>query len=212
MLGWILRTLGSVAGVVDETVRKWVGALISGVYGFVHSIFTLVGTAWDDVFGAAYALAHNVADFVRAVYERFYYLSYIVLRGIVNWANKLIGEVLKYAQEVYHYAITEFDRLRHDIATWLDDLRHWVVLDIWDPIWRTLSPAWTWITHEGTALWHYLTHPADLVDLLWNFLLVKIEKEAWTAGKLLGRFFLSLIVHNLRTFVLLLEDIVDSVF
>lgn len=212
MWNWITRVLGGAVGVVDETIRRWVGGLISGVFGFIHAVFHLVGGAYDDVLNGTEWLAAEVASFVREVYGKFQWIVHIALQDIIRWADNFIRLVLRYAEDVYRIVLHEFDLLRHDIAHWLDDLRHWVITDIWDPIVRVLDVAYHWVTHEGALVYHYITHPADLIDLLWEALLVKIEREAWNIGKLLGRFFLSLIIHNLKMFVLLLEDIVDAVF
>lgn len=211
MWGWIVRVIGNAAGAVDDTIRKWVGALISGVFGFIHTVFGLVGSAWGDMFGAAEWLWGSAGRFAWACYAKFYHILRIAIPDVIRWADKFIHGVWTYAINVFHWTIREFDTLRHDIAHWLDNLRHWVVIDVWDPLFRSLLGAWHWITHEGATLWHYLTHIAQLVDLFWDALLAKIEREAWTAGRLLGRFFMSLIVHHIHEFVILLEDIVDAI-
>lgn len=211
MWSWITGVLGLATGAVDDTVRRWVGALISGVFGFIHNIFGLVGGAWIDMFKAAAWLWGSAGRFAYATWLKFYHILKVVIPDVVRWADKFIHNVWTYAIDVFHWTIHALDVLRHDIAHWLDLLRQWVVHDIWNPIWRTLAPAWKWITHEGYALWNLVTHPALLVDWIWNHLLLKIEREAFIAGKLLGRFFLSLILHNLRAFLVLIEDIIDSV-
>ena len=211
MWGWITRVIGGAAGIVDETIRRWIGGLIAGVFGFIHSVFGLVGDAWLDMWRAADVLWRYAGDFAYATYVKLSHILRIVIPDVVRWADKFIHGVWTYAINVFHWAIKEFDRLRHDIAHWLDNLRHWVVIDVWDPLFRSLLSAWHWIHHEGMTLWYYLTHPDKFIDLIWNHLLAKIEHEAWNATKLLGRFFLSLFVHHIRQFVILLEDILDAI-
>jgi len=43
-------------------------------------------------------------------------------------------------------------------------------------------------------------------------LLAQLERDAWKIGRLLGKFFLGLIVHNLKMFVIVIEDILMAVF
>lgn len=211
MWGWIRRAYDSVAGKIDDTVRHWVHDLINGVYGFIHTVFHYVAAAWVTLWHDVYDTVIHVARFMQQAEGAIWDLWFHILPHIVRWAWHEILVGVAFTRAVWHWTAVEFDRLRHDIAHWLDDLRRWVIQDIWAPIWRTLGPAWHWITHEGDTLWHYLTHPAELVDLLWDYLLAKMEREAWRAGKILGRFFLALIVHNMRTFALLLEDILNAI-
>jgi hypothetical protein len=211
MWGWIKHVIGVAAGAVDDTVRHWVADLISGVFGFIHTVFGLVGHAWIDIFHAAEWVEKGLLHLGLETYLDLWHILKRVIPDVIHWANVFIHNVWRYAQDVFHWAVREFDFIRHWVAALVQDVRRWVVRDIWSPIWRTLNPVWRWVTHEGATLWHYLTHPAALVDLLWNHLLVKMEREAWVAGRLLGRFFLSLVIHHVKTFAILIEDIVDAI-
>lgn len=211
MWTWIVTTLGLAGNVVPDTIRRWVGDLISGVFGFVHSIFNFVGHAWTDLYRAAAWLYTGVIHLAIETYADFYHILRVVIPDVLRWANKFIHDVWRYAIDVFHWTIRQIDFLKHWILWLIDHLRAWVIHNVWDPIWHTLYPVWQWVIHEGAALWHLVTHPALLVDWIWDHLLVKIEREAWTAGRLLGRFFLSLIVHNIKTFAILIEDIVDAI-
>jgi hypothetical protein len=208
---WIKHVIGIASGYVDETVRRWVSDLINGVFGFLHTIFGYVGHAWLGMFNAAKWLYTGVVHLAIETYADFYHVLRVVIPGVVRWANKFIHDVWTYAINVFHWTVKQFDWFRHWVAALLDALRRWIIHNIWDPIWHALYPVIHWVMHEGATLWHYLTHPDQLVDLLWNHLLVKIEREAWTAGRLLGRFFLSLVIHNVKTFAVLMEDIVNAI-
>lgn len=211
MFGWLSRIFASAAGAIDDVVRHWVHDVITGLYGFLHTIFSFVGDAWIRLYRDVAGWYEEEGRFIGEAVRAFGDLWIYVIPRVIGWAARELASLLKFAESILHWAISEFDRLRHDIARWLDDLRHWIITDIWDPIWRTLKPAWDWITHEGATLWFYLTHLDKFWDLIWNDFLVKVEKEAWRAGKILGRFFLSLILHNLHTFTALLEDILNAV-
>jgi hypothetical protein len=72
--------------------------------------------------------------------------------------------------------------------------------------------VYRWINHEGWLVFHYISHPSLLVELIWRDIILKLEHEAWNVAEVLGRFFLSLIVRNLKHFVMIVEDIFDAVF
>lgn len=211
MWTWIVNVLGLAGNVIPDTIRKWVSDLVTGIFGFIHTVFHLVGDGWLDVVHGASWLYTGIVNLAAETYLTLWHIVRALIPDVIRWADKFIHQVWAYAIVVFHWAAHEFDLIRHWVAALLDALRHWVITDIWTPIWRTLAPAWHWITHEGLALWNLVTHPALLVDWIWLHLLAKIEHEAWTAGRVLGRFFLSLVVHNIRTFAILIEDIVDAV-
>lgn len=211
MLNWLKNVLGLATNVIDETIRRWVSDLISGIFGFLHTVFGLVGNAWADMFHAAEWLYGGILHLGNEVYETLWHILRKVLPDIVRWLDRFINDVWHYAQDVFHWAMQEFARIEHWVLALIDDVRRWVINDIWEPIWDTLAPAWTWITHEGLSLWNLVMHPGDLVDWIWNHILLKIEREAWNAARFLGRFFLSLIVHNIKTVAVLFEDILDAI-
>lgn len=211
MWGWISKVLGLGIHVIDETVRQWVGDLISGVFGFIHTVFGLVGHAWLDMFNAGRWLYTGVARLGVETFQTLWHIVRQLIPEVIRWATYWIHRLDNFIRWVVHWAAHEFDVIRHWVAALFDAFRRWVIEDVWSPIWRTLAPAWRWITHEGLALWNLVMHPGLLVDWIWEHLLAKIEREAWNAGRLLGRFFLSLIVHNVKTFAVLIEDIVDAI-
>ena len=211
MWGWISKVLGLGIHVIDDTVRQWVGDLISGVFGFIHTVFGLVGHAWGDMFHAGKWLYLGVARLGVETYQTLAKIIKQIIPDVIHWATYWVHRLGRFIEEVFHWAAHEFDVIRHWVAALFDAFRKWVINDVWSPIWRTLTPVFRWVTHEGATLWYFLTHPAAFVDLIWTHLLVKLEREAWNAGRLLGRFFLSLVVHNLRTFFLLIEDVIDAI-
>lgn len=211
MWGWITKLFDSVAGAIDETVRRWVHDLIAGLYGFLHTIFGNVVKGWEYFWNAARNLRAGLNRLADEAWQTFYHLYRFVVPTIIKWAELYFATLRKFTLEVWQWAERTAAALIARIIATARDLQKWVVNDIWNPIWHILTQAWDWILHEGATAWHYITHPADLVDLIWENLIIKLEKESWNVGARLGRFSISLIVHNLRTFVLLVEDIIDAI-
>lgn len=80
-----------------------------------------------------------------------------------------------------------------------------------DDVARGFHDLYTWVDREGREVWYYISHPGKLVDLIWDDLISKLEGDAWNVGDKLGKFLLSLILHNIKRFALLVEDIVHAV-
>jgi hypothetical protein len=198
-------------GAVDNTVRTWVRDLVSGLYGFLHMIFGDVGTAWDNLQTAALNLWHGLERFSRYVSEAFSVLFRVVIPHVIRDYLTRIATVLKYARDIFDYVVREIARVVHLISASIQSLWQLVLRDVYRPLLASLTSAWHWITHEGAIVWFYVSHPDKLTDLLWQHLIAKLEREAWNVSALLGKFFLSLVIRNLKRLALLIEDILDAV-
>ncbi len=211
MLGWLHRAWSWGVNNVGDPVASWVRDLFHGVWGFLHTIFGHVIDAWPFMWHAFRNIWRMFDSFATWVGWLFKYLYQVWIPRLYHVLLRLYHNVLKYAQTVYHWAVRMFDWFKHWVSKLIDAVRTWVINDIWKPLYRSLLAVWHWINHEGSILWYYITHPDKLVDLVWDALIAKLETEAWNIGGKLGRFSLALIVHNLRRFLLLLEDIVNAV-
>jgi hypothetical protein len=211
MFGWIDRWfVHPVASAIND-VLNIVHSVIRGVYGFIHGLNNILWYAWGDVYNGAVSIWKGARAFAAATYHRFIHLYRSVipyLESYTHWVLTLLGKVIGEARtflynlilSTYHWALATFD------AT-----RKWAVNEIWNPLFKSLTSAWQWLTHEGATMWHYFTHLADLAEVLFWHILQSLENHAWDAGKLLGRFFMSLFWHNRVRFLTLLEDILDAI-
>ena len=211
MFGWLRRVFDSGVGRIESTVLHWVTDLVTGVYSFLHTIFHDTGVAWNYLTDNAKLAWRELKSLAHEVVHGLYWIVKVLIPDLAKWAGNEFKRIEHYILSVYHTVLRLIDNAVKYAEYLVKAAEHWVITDIWDPIWRTLSQAWHWVTHEGDTLWHYLTHIGEFVDLFWDALLIKIEREAWNAGKLLGRFFISLIVHHVRMFATLIEDIVDAI-
>lgn len=198
-------------GAVDNTVRGWVRDLINGLYGYLHMIYGDVGSAWFHLEGAALDYWRALTSFAGSVLASFAHLFKVLIPAIISEYRKLFTEAENFIKTVYDDALKGLDRVTHLIASTADALWQTILRDVWRPLLGSLTDAWTWIKHEGATAWYYISNPAKLVDLIWLYLIAKLEREAWIIGSLLGKFFLSLIIHNLKRLALLIEDILNAV-
>lgn len=211
MFGWIDRWFVHPIASAISDVLNLIHSVIRGVYGFIHDLHSILWYAWGDVWASAKDLWAGLRALSYAAYHGFIRvikILYPYLYDYAHWVLVLLGKVIDDAKRLLLSAI---DNLYHWALTVFDATRKWAINDIWDPLFKSLTTAWHWLTHEGATMWHYFTNLADFAELLFLHLLASLEKHAWDAGKLLGEFFLSLIVHNLMRFVTLMEDIVDAI-
>jgi hypothetical protein len=149
---------------------------------------------------------------------------------VVGWVHDLINGVFGFLHSIFGFVIAGWNTFFNTIRSWADSVGHfmgevadafvyiwrvwwvktyrWIMHDIVDP----LLKAWDWLRHEGAILWYYITHPAELVAYIYDDIILRIEKLAWSTAEKLGEFFLALIIKNLKTLLHVIEDIVDAVF
>jgi hypothetical protein len=126
--------------------------------------------------------------------------------AVATWVHALIHGLYLFLSTIFGDVGKAWDDLVKDGELFLS-----AVDVLGDTVYDSLHDLYTWVNKWGKELVGWIEHPSTLVDFLWDDLLVKIENEAWTAGEKLGKFFLSLMLHNLKRFATLLEDILDAV-
>lgn len=211
MFGWIESIFRRGASAVSGAVSDLIHLAVRGLYAFLHGVFGLVSNAWSLYYNDAVSLWAGGRRFAGVVYQKFIWvLKHLVpyLESYTKWVLTILRKALDAAVRLLSKAVND---LYHTLLVLLDATRKWAVNNIFKPLLAFINQAWHWITHEGATVWHYFTHLADMAKLLMPWLIAELERVAWDAGKKLGTFFLSLIVHNLVRFATLMEDIIDAV-
>lgn len=211
MFGWIDRIWHWGAANIGGPVVDFIRDVLHGLWGFLYSIFGNVSDAWNDMFTAGHWLWRMAIDFSHAVWFRFYHLLRIFIPEIIKYFERLFDSVRRLAEWIIRWIAARVEWLIHKIETEIAFVIKWVRDNIWLPLLRDIRIAWNWITTFGKVVWFYISHPDKLVDLIWDFLIAKLETEAWNIGHLLGNFFLGLVLHNIKRFALLIEDIIMAV-
>lgn len=148
------------------------------------------------------------AGWVHDLINGLYSFLHVIFGGVISEWNKLYGAAKSFADNFREFAsavANAWHYLWH--VYWPEFLRY---LD--NEIVAPLKTAYQWVINEGRVVWHYIQNPDDLVELIWDSILKKLETSAWDTGEKLGSFFLSLILRNLDKVLTLAEDILDAVF
>jgi len=211
MFGWLSRVFNWGVSNIGGAIIDFIRDVINGVWGVLNTLHGNVSEAWGDMFAAGYWLWQQTGKFGEAILTKLYHLYRTIIPAIIRWARRELNALNIFITKVLRWADREFRIVIKFINRVINDVRIWVIRDIYRPLFGSLEKAWHWIFNEGATLWYYLTHLDKFIDLIWDYLLAKIEAEAWNAGKILGKFFLSLFLHNIRRFALLLEDIIMAV-
>lgn len=80
MLNWFRRAFDTVTGGVDRAVVTLIHVVISGLYAFLHIIFSGVLTAWDDLVKVAENFRKMLDAWIGDVERRF--------SEVYGWLNK----------------------------------------------------------------------------------------------------------------------------
>ena len=211
MFGWIEGIFSRAANTVDSAVRALVHAAIRGIYGFLHSIFGAVIRGWSRFYGDVTGYARHELEWAREVYNalvRLFRHLIPFLNNRITVVNITINNRITNVTRVLQHNITvETQQRKASILS----LLAWIIAHILRPFLAFSAMVTHWLTHEGAMMLHYFTHLAEFAELLFWWIVHSLEKHAWDAAKVLGEFFLALLVHNLKRVALLLEDIIHAV-
>lgn len=205
VFGWALTAVGG----PDISVLHDV---VHGVWGWISRVFGHVGKAWHNMFNAGgwihLALAHFGLESLAAVWD----IIFIRIPRVVSWAWNHLQRLWVFATRIADNLKRAIIDLILRIAVAVHNAIRWVRDHVWVPLKALIDTALKWIRTAGELVFYYITHPDKLAALIFDSLIALLEREAWNIGDKLGKFFLALIVHNLRHFVNLLEDILMAVF
>lgn len=201
MLGLLGRALNAVTGSVAAVWHKVVG-LVTAVYSFIDRE---IGLVERDV-------AHAYDWAVNGVREAFHDVAVVY-----DWARSALAADFR---DLYHYALTGLNDVRRllddwvrNVSSWVDtfrawvihtfdDFTHWVVSDIWDPIWRTLNAIVNWVEHEGASIWDLVTHPEKLFAWIASYVW-----KAWL--DILKQWAIPITTYILKQSISLVPDVLD---
>jgi hypothetical protein len=211
MFGWIEGVFGRVGNAISGAVKDFVHLLIRGVYGFLHDVFHMVWNAWNFFWNATVMLWKGARAFSIAVYHGFIRLFKIIIPWLTNYIRWVYHTVVHLVYVLIQQLTAIVTHNYHLMLSIFDAFRKWVINSIWNPLFKSLTNAWHWLTHEGATMWHFFTNLAAFAELLFWHILHSLESHAWDAGKFLGDFFLALVVHNIVRFATLIESVIDAV-
>lgn len=211
MPGWLSGLLGIFTGPLNALWNAVVN-VVATVYNWLQQ---QVDSVYHDVLSAydyASRLGGYIESFVGQVYNAFVQWVDREFGNVINWASGEIGDVEHYAENVLNWASNAIGAVERWVTGLLNDLRQWVIQDIWSPLARDLSTALTWIGREGAYVYTLLTHPELLAQFLIAYLL-----SAWLTltrryAKPLVAWFLGSWKQFTPDIVSVLEDIISSLF
>ena len=163
---------------------------LANAVGRAGSAVSSAVTGWvHAVIAGVYSFLHSIFGDVRGAWRDF-----------VTGALLLRNALDDFGSEVARGFELLFEK-------WIPGIIKWVT----NTVYKLALDAWHWITTDGAKIYYYITHPAALVDLIFDALLAEIENTAWDTAEKLGSFSVALIWKNLPKFLALIEDILDAI-
>lgn len=210
----MLSFLSGLANLITGDIKaivKWITKALAAVYSYLDKEFT---AAWNEAVQAAnYALElyRSAIAFAQSILTYAQYIVTVTIPGIIHWASNALDTLTKYAQDVYNWAAKQVDQLAHVIASGLDDLRSWVVSNIYRPLYDSLSGALHWIAHEGSTAYTLVTHPDKLASILAEYVWSQWAVLMKRYGRQIGRWLIADLVHLAGPLIDVLEEIIAGI-
>lgn len=211
MLDWIKKAFKAAAGVVPEAIREWVYQQVYAVFSFLGTIVNHVASAWSTMFKFADNLWHALDSFGISVYNFLYKVVKVMIPNVIDWAFREIGKLQSWAWGYISTLLRALDSLRQYLLAQVESVVRWINEKIWTPLMAEVKSLWATLQKWGYTAYWYVTHPQALADLLLQYLLVSLQKSAWTVARVMGEFIFKTVMANIPRFATLIEQIIADV-
>lgn len=165
VLGWIKNVFSSAAATADAVLHA-ANRVVSWLWSLLSKEFDSVHKAWNDMLTGAEFVRNIAYDIAHDTWLFGHWLVKTALPDLRKWAQKLVDAAEVAAQALVNTARSWVSGLINDLRDALDSLKKWVLASVWQPLKVDFTQAWDWITGHGAVLWHYVTHPDTLAQLL----------------------------------------------
>ncbi|SRR6266496_297877 len=211
MPGW-LKKIWTTLGAVEAMLREpFLFHLLVATDNTIRGLHTRIGEGFKQVWYGAHQIwwGGKWLGFETAVtFTHILRIKFPALWRYAAWLHKWAQTQFAWERK-QRIAGDRTERRHADNA--VAALLKWVVVRVLRVL-IALGIKITWyIVNRIAPMWDLLTHPLKLARLLLAALITVFELEVKSLAKPMGRFFFALIIHNLRWFALLLEDIIVSV-
>lgn len=218
MFDFIAKTfdtiLNYITGSWQQAIRdvvNFIRSAFNALHGYWHTVASNTINAWQVLTRDTLLFIQGMQRFMLAQYafdalvrRRLIPALAAAITALSNRERRDIADTIK----LLRAEVVAGDRKEH---AYTRSVLLWVIVHVLLFLGRILTTVVSWISHEGAMMLHYFTHLDEFALLLFWHIVTTLERLAWDAGKRLGTFFLSLIVHHVVRFATLIESIVDAV-
>lgn len=209
MFGWLTNLFSN--PITDiKAAWKWITGAITAVYSYFNNLIDQLNNAlnWLDSVVSRY-----VNDIWRVLNSAWNLLQWVITVGIpqlARWAENKLAEAYNYAVGIYHWAVSELQKLASWAESKLAELANWVLKNVWDPLWNGLQRIIRWVENEGAYVYYLLTHPEQLALLIGKYILASWMGLASKYGRAVARWILHNMLSDAKWLANLLEDVISS--
>lgn len=212
MISWLDSFFGRVAGSIGQQISNAVHWAVRAVAAVIFAVFGLVGRAWRYLAVGIYNFVAWVERFAREVVTFAAYVIRVWGRDLLHYAQSWISWLYNTLISLWGQVQAGLADLWNGIRKAYSDIEHWVISQVWDPLYAYARQIESDLIKWGYTAWYWVTHPDKLAAALFWYLVGLLEQYAWEVGGRLGGFITALIARNLTRFIALIEDIVMAVF
>lgn len=209
MFGWLTNLFSN--PITDiKAAWKWLTGAITAVYSYFNNLIDQLSNALNWLDGV---INRYVNDIYKAISSAWNLIQWIVNVGIprvINWAENEIAKAYNYAVGLYHWALSQIQKLASWAESKITELANWVIKNVWDPLWNGLQRAIRWIEREGAYAYYLLTHPDQLALLIARYVLASWMGLASKYGRVVARWILHNMLSDAKWLSNLLEDVISS--
>lgn len=170
MLNWLKGVLHWTVSGVEDLWNKIV-SVIQAVYSYIDAWVNQIVSDFSWLWNTFAGWINTIESWVSQVES--YILGYIgtMYNDISSWVSRLIDDVYAYIGRGLQWLTDWVNRIVGYFTAWLNSLANWVITNIWDPLYNSITGIIRWIENEGAWVFYMITHPDQLAILLGKYIL-----------------------------------------
>lgn len=208
-MGGIINYIISLVTGDLKAIKNWIAAALKASVDFLQS---LIDSVWHDavnLYNDAVAFAEQVARDLNSLAA--YVVNFVnhIFSDFVHWAEDGFNAVSDFLTNLQNWIVAQLDKAWQLIDKVYQDIEHWVITEIWQPLWSGLTSALNWIETEGAYILNLLTHPELLAKFLGVWLWHSWLDLLKTYASPIGRWFIHTMLSEESAFADVLETILS---
>lgn len=218
MFDWLVNAFRSLLGAGAAASAASVQAALNTIaqtfrvmYSYWHTVAGHVANGWQQLTRTLLWLTQYMQQYMLEQSFLDYRIVRVYIPWLAGWIAWLGGRVRNLINATIAMLRREYkagDAAQH---AYTRSVLLWVVVHVLLYLLKLILNLLHWIASQGATMWHYFTHLDAFAALLFWHIVKLLESLAWDVAKVLGKFFLALIVRHVVRFATLVETIVDAV-
>lgn len=211
MIQWLYNMIFGGAYAVGSATQQIMYDVLKGMQGWIQDLLTNEKFSWSKMSAAGRRLEYGTWVFGRQVSFRLWWLRWVGLQWVSDYAKGLVLQLRGWAQALFTYLNNRVNDLRNQTWIWIVALTWTIVHVLLPPILSAIATLVKQMLQWAYVAWYFITHPPSLAALLFWPLFAIFKLNPFTIGRTVGDWAFKLVLTQFVASSKLAEQIITDV-